>query len=146
MSKKRAIMIGVAHFIWTAGLCLIAYYLEYLLMGPLVQFGVIPVVAGNMALGIILFLAFYMLEKKMLKENLTKKILFCLATYVIPFAYQWIIMAQLMHIPNPDENINMISIVYAFACLYTAIIACTRAIMEFLLFIHNKREQQSRLI
>ena len=105
MNKKVSIGILVAHLFWALIWSMGAYYMEYGIMSLFAAGGLDKVISANVAGGAILFLIFYLLERKLIEEEMTQRGLFILSTYVVPIMYQGVMIYILSHSGQGEENI-----------------------------------------
>lgn len=93
------------HLFWALGWGIGVYYIEYGIMSLFAAGGLDKVISANVAGGAILFLIFYLIERKLVEEEVTQRGLFIIATYVIPIMYQFIMIKVLGSTAQNGEDI-----------------------------------------
>lgn len=91
MNKKVNVGVLLIHLFWALGLAVGVYYIEYGIMSLFATFGwnIDNLISFNVAGGALLFLMFYLIERKLIQEKVTQRGLFIISTYVIPIMYQF---------------------------------------------------------
>ncbi len=97
MNKKVSAGVLLIHLFWALGLAVGVYYIEYGIMSLFAAGGLDKVISANVAGGALLFLGFYLLERKLVEEKATQRGLFIIATYVIPIMYQFCMLTVLQN-------------------------------------------------
>ena len=111
MDKKKSISTILIHLFWALSWSVGVYYVEYGIFYLFAVGGVDKVISANVTGGAILFLLFYLLERKLVEEGLTKRSFFIVSSYVIPLLYQGAIIVWIgKNIPDEDSVISAIFI------------------------------------
>ena len=88
MIKKENLGMLAIHLCWALGWSIGAYYVEYGIILLFGRWGMDKVISGTVAGGAVLFLVFYLIERKLIEEEVTKKGIYIFSTYVLPIIYQ----------------------------------------------------------
>ena len=129
MNKKVSAGVLLVHLFWALSWGVGAYYIEYGIMSLFAAGGVSKVVSANVAGGAILFLVFYLIERKLVEEEVTQRGLFIFATYVIPILYQLIMINVLQGTAQNGEEIVSFMFIFTFILLLMGLFF--RGMLEF---------------
>lgn len=135
MDKKKGIGIILIHLFWALSWSVGVYYVEYGIMMLFANGGVDKVISANAAAGAILFLLFYLLERKLVEEELTKRSLFIASSYLIPIFYQGVMIYWIGNNFEGDENVLGIIFIFTFILLVMGLFF--RAMLEVVNFYRN---------
>lgn len=147
MDKHRTWMVYGMHGIWAIGLGLMAQYIEYGLMNVLGRFDMGGIIAGNILVGALLFVGFYYLEKRLANQELSRPVLFNFASYVIPLAYQWLMVIKISNLYEPDDQTGLIlSGIFTFACLFIGTGLLMRLMTVLFKYVRTKMSENRPLV
>ena len=147
MDKHRTWMVYGMHGIWAIGLGLMAQYIEYGVMNVMGRFGMGGILASNILVGALIFVGFYYLEKRLVAQELSRPVLFNFASYVIPLAYQWLMVVKIGKLYEPDDQTGLIlSGIFTFACLFIGIALLMRGMTVLFKYVRNKMSENRPLV
>ena len=117
MNKKVNIGVLLVHLFWAFSWGVGVYYIEYGIMSLFAAGGLDKVISANVAGGAILFLVFYLIERKLVQEGVTQRGLFIISTYVIPIMYQFVMITVLGNTGEGAEEIVSFMFILALILL-----------------------------
>lgn len=117
MEKKQNIGVIVGHLFWAIVCSVGAYYVEYGIMSLFISGGIEGLISVNVAGGAILFLLMYLLERKLVQEEITKRSMFVISTYGIPILYQAIMIFFLTRSASIEEDVVSFMFIFTLVLL-----------------------------
>ncbi|MBE6024195.1 MAG: hypothetical protein E7231_13535 [Cellulosilyticum sp.] len=129
MNKKVSIPTLLIHLFWALSWSIGIYYVEYGIMSLCIMMGVENIVSANVVGGAVLFLVFYLIENKLIEEEITKRGLFLISTYIIPILYQGIMIFTLSNSIQEEQQMASLMFILTFTLLIMGLFF--RGMLEF---------------
>lgn len=117
MNKKINIGIILTHLFWALGWSVGIYYVEYGIMSLCVALGINNIISANVVGGVLVFLLFYLIEQKLVDEEITTRGMFLVSTYIIPIMYQAVMIYVLNNSTQEEQNVAGFMFILTFTLL-----------------------------
>lgn len=142
MNKKVSTGVLVAHVFWALVCSVGIYYIEGVIM---MMFGgsVDSAISANVAGGAILFLIFYLIERKLVAEELTQRGIFIVTTYAMPAMYQGVMIFLLGS--STDTTQNEMSFIFVFTFILAVMALFFRGMLGIVNYYRIHYRGQKRI-